>query len=353
MKIVVLAGGRSTERNVSLSSGTKISNALRSKGHRVALVDLFLGQELASDADVDDLFTTEPGDDSKLNISDEILNDDKINALRPDHGAKGLFGPNVLTICQAADIVYLGLHGEDGENGKVQAVLDLFNIHYTGSDTLASGLAMNKKYSKEIFIQNHIPTAAYIATKTSQVTAEQIPFGFPVVVKPASGGSSVGTHIVPTADQLQAALADALSFDEEALIEEYIKGREFSIALLDGAALPAVEIVVKKGWYDFEHKFQANDDTQLISPPDIDDQLHQEMQALALQAFNALGMQNYGRVDFLVREGQPYAIEANSLPGMTPLSLIPQEARAAGIEYADLCERIIESKVRFYQKQQA
>lgn len=353
MKIVVLAGGRSTERNVSLSSGTKISNALRSKGHRVALVDLFLGQELAGDADVDDLFTTEPGDDRKLNISDEILNDDKINALRPDHGAKGLFGPNVLTICQAADIVYLGLHGEDGENGKVQAVLDLFNIHYTGSDTLASGLAMNKKYSKEIFIQNHIPTAAYIATKTSQVAAEQIPFGFPVVVKPASGGSSVGTHIVPTADQLQAALADALSFDEEALIEEYIKGREFSIALLDGSALPAVEIVVKKGWYDFEHKFQANDDTQLISPPDIDDQLHQQMQTLALQAFNALGMQNYGRVDFLVREGQPYAIEANSLPGMTPLSLIPQEARAAGIEYADLCERIIESKVRFYQKQQA
>ncbi|NVY96455.1 D-alanine--D-alanine ligase [Lactobacillus sp. DCY120] len=353
MKIVVLAGGRSTERNVSLSSGVKIANALRSRGYQVALVDLFLGQELATTNQISELFTTEKAPEDQLLISDEVLTNERINALRPDHGAHGLFGPNVLDICQAADIVYLGLHGEDGENGKVQAVLDLFNIRYTGSDTLASGLAMNKKVSKQIFQQSQIPTADFITTKTATIAQDQIPFAFPVVIKPASGGSSVGTHIVKQYADLEACLTDAFRFDREVLIEEYIQGREFSLAILDGRPLPAVEIVVTQGWYDFQHKFQSNDQTQFITPPDISEDLHQKMKDLALETFQTLGMQNYGRIDFLVRDGQPYVIEANSLPGMTPLSLIPREAAAADLSYEDLCERIIQSKLRIYEQNNA
>ncbi|AXX65461.1 MAG: D-alanine--D-alanine ligase [Lactobacillus sp.] len=349
MKIVVLAGGRSTERNVSLSSGVKITNALRSKGYKVALVDLFLGKDV-QDTEIDELFTTEPEQEDPTKISDEILTDEKINALRPGK-SKALFGPNVLKICQAADMVYLGLHGEDGENGKVQAVLDLFEIRYTGSGTLASGLAMNKKFSKEIFQQNQIPTAQYIVADQVELSASEIPFDFPVVVKPANGGSSVGTHIVSRELDLAAALKDALKFDNEALIEEYIQGREFSVAIVDGQVLPPVEIVVTSGWYDFEHKFQDNSVTHFITPPELDDSIQKQMQRLTKETFAALGMQNYGRIDFLVADDTAYVIEANSLPGMTPRSLIPREAAVVGISYEDLCEKIVQSKLRIYEQQ--
>ncbi|MBA1434091.1 D-alanine--D-alanine ligase family protein [Bombilactobacillus bombi] len=348
MKIVVLAGGRSTERNVSLSSGVKITNALRSKGHEVALVDLFLGKEIA-DSQIDSLFTTESESEDLSSISDEVLTDEKINALRPGT-SKALFGPNVLKICQQADIVYLGLHGEDGENGKVQAVLDLFEIRYTGSDTLASGLAMNKKFSKEIFQQNQIPTAKYIVATAADIAVSDIPFDFPVVVKPANGGSSVGTHIVRHPDQLTDALSDALRFDDEVLIEEYIQGREFSVAIIDDQVLPPVEIVVTSGWYDFEHKFQDNDVTHFITPPQITATVQEQMQSLTKRTFTALGMQNYGRIDFLVADDKAYVMEANSLPGMTPRSLIPREAAVVGISYEDLCEKIVQSKLRLYEQ---
>ncbi|KRK92204.1 D-alanine--D-alanine ligase family protein [Companilactobacillus futsaii] len=347
MKIVVLSGGRSTERNVSLSSGVKITNALRGKGYEVAYVDSFLGKDIEEDK-IDDLFTTEPESESKLIIDDEVLTDKKINALRTD-GTRGLLGRNVLKICQHADIVYMGLHGEDGENGKMQAVFDVFDIRYTGSGTLASGLAMDKKYSKEIFVQDNIPTAKYVTTKTAKILSEDIPFNYPMVVKPSNGGSSVGTHIVKNATELRESVADALRFDTEVLIEEYIKGREFSVAIVDGLVLPAVEITVDTGWYDFQHKFQENNVTHFITPPNnLDDETHTKMQALTKKTFEALGMSNYGRVDFLLRDGQLYVMEANTLPGMTPLSLMPREAEAAGISYADLCERIIKSKMKYY-----
>ncbi|MGR3742377.1 D-alanine--D-alanine ligase family protein [Companilactobacillus sp. DQM5] len=350
MKIVVLSGGRSTERNVSLSSGAKITNALRSKGHKVAYIDSFLGRDVDNDEEIEALFTTVPEDESKQKISDEVLTTEKINALRTD-GTRGLFGKNVLKICQAADIVYMGLHGEDGENGKVQAVLDLNEIKYTGSGTLASGLAMDKKFSKEIFFQNKIPTAKYFATKSAGVTSKDLDFDFPMVVKPANGGSSVGTSIVKDESELKASLEEALKFDSEALIEEFIKGREFSIGLVDGHVFPAIEIVVDTGWYDFEHKFQENNVTHFITPPkNLDDDIHKEMQDLSLKTFEALGMANYGRIDVLLNDSGAYVIEANSLPGMTPLSLLPQEAAADGVDYADLCEMIINSKLKWYEQ---
>ncbi|UQS82215.1 D-alanine--D-alanine ligase [Bombilactobacillus folatiphilus] len=350
MKIVVLSGGRSTERNVSLSSGVKITNALRGKGYEVALVDSFLGQALDPSQSVEDLFSTQLADESNLVIADEVLTDDKINALRTD-GTRGLLGPNVLKICQAADLVYLGLHGEDGENGKIQATLDVFDIRYTGSGPLASGLAMNKKFSKEVFMQNQIPTAPYITTKTADVDESAITFGFPVVVKPANGGSSVGTHIVQKHADLKESLLDAFKFDDDVLIEKYIKGREFSVAIVDGEVLPPVEIVVTQGWYDFQHKFQDNNQTQFITPPELDHETLEALNKWTKATFKALNMENYGRIDFLVNDEGVYVMEANSLPGMTPRSLIPQEAAVVGINYADLCEKIIQSKWRFYEDQ--
>ncbi|GKQ43264.1 D-alanine--D-alanine ligase [Companilactobacillus sp. RD055328] len=349
MKIVVLSGGRSTERNVSLSSGARITNALRSKGHKVAYVDSFLGVDANSDAEVDALFTTDPEDESKLIISDEVLTTEKINALRTD-GTRGLFGKNVMRVCQAADIVYMGLHGEDGENGKVQAMLDLNEVKYTGSGTLASGLAMDKKFSKEIFFQNNILTAKYFATKNSEIKSSDLEFDFPMVVKPANGGSSVGTSIVRDESELKSSVQEALKFDGEALIEEFIEGREFSIGLIDQRVFPAVEIVVDTGWYDFEHKFIENNVTHFITPPEnLDPAIHKQMQDLALKTFEALGMVNYGRVDVLLNDKGAYVIEANSLPGMTPLSLLPREAAADGVDYADLCEMIINSKLAWYE----
>lgn len=348
MKIVVLAGGRSTERNVSLSSGSKVANALRRKGHQVALVDLFLGVELQSDADIAGLFTDQQVQAS-YKISDAVLTDDDINALRTD-GSTELFGPNVLTILQTADIVYLGLHGEDGENGKVQAVLDLFNIRYTGSAPLNSGMAMNKKVSKEIMMFNQIQTAAFVLVKAGQPMPTKLPFDYPVVVKPSNGGSSIGTHIAHTLNELHTALEDAFRFDDEALVEEFIQGREFSLGIVNGKAMPAIEIRVNDGWYDFEHKFQDNK-TTFVTPPDIPEQVHENMKAIAVKTFDALGMINYGRVDFLWNQKEGlYVIEANSLPGMTPLSLLPQEAAAVGISYEDLCEKIVLGKWDWYNK---
>ncbi|ASN59162.1 D-alanine--D-alanine ligase [Latilactobacillus curvatus] len=344
MKIVVLAGGRSTERNVSLTSGHKITNALQTKGHDVAFVDLFLGNDLHDVASIDDLYSSTPVE-KDYDISDEVLTDDAINALRTD-GSTQLFGPNVLEICKTADIVFLALHGGDGEDGKVQAVLDLFGIPYTGSDTLAAGITMSKKVSKEILLYNQIPTARFVAAYRDQPMPE-IPFEYPVVVKPSNGGSSVGTHIVHNEAELQPAVEDALRFDREALIEEFIKGREFSLGVINGQPLPAIEIVVNDGWYDFEHKFVTGNTTQFVTPPnDLPDDVHEAMKQMALDAMQALGLTNYARIDFFWSpENGLYVIEGNTLPGMTPLSLIPQEAEVLGISYPDLCEMIVQGKL--------
>jgi len=346
MKIVVLAGGRSTERNVSISSGYRLTNALREKGHQATFVDLFLGYDLSGLGSVDEVFN-DANTSADLKISDAVLTDADINKMRTD-GSTQLFGPNVLAIAQAADIVFLALHGGDGENGKVQAVLDLNNIRYTGSGTLASGLTMNKVYSKEIMLYHNIKSAKFFEFTRDQGPKQTVPFNFPVVVKPTSGGSSVGTVIAHDQAELEAGLADAFRFDQSAMVEEFISGREFSLGVVNGVALPAIEIKVRDGWYDFTHKFQEGY-TDFITPPeDLSDEIHDQMKAIAVQTMNVLGLQNYGRIDFLVNDDGIWVIEANNLPGMTPLSLMPQEAEAAGISYPDLVESIIEGKMKLY-----
>ena len=344
MNIVVLAGGVSTERDVSLSSGTKICKALRAQGHQAVLVDLFFGLPSLPDP-VSDYFrlTGEPTDYKVPETAPDIA---AIKAARKESGL-GEIGKNVLSLCQAADMVFLGLHGENGENGRLQALLDIAGIRYTGSGYLGSALAMNKVITKQIFLQNSIPTPHSRTFEKGGM--RQWTYGFPCVVKPCSGGSSVGVAIVRDEKAFAAALEDAFAYEDQVLVEQYIQGREFSVGVLGDMVLPPIEIIPKGEFYDYAHKYQAGW-TEEICPARLDESITKAMQASALAAYRALRLAVYARVDFLLdAQGQFYCLEANTLPGMTPTSLLPQEAQAVGVDYTSLCQRIVTLSMEKYQ----
>ncbi len=341
MKIVVLAGGISTERDVSLSSGTGIYKALKAKGHQAILVDVFLGYQ----GDMtEDLFASEKGWAADMKgISTEITDIEQIKAMRPDY-KKNFFGPNVIALCQQADVVFMALHGAEGENGKIQAYFDLMGIRYTGTDHLSSAIAMDKAISKELFRQNGIPTPEGIHLKKGEEDPRCVPF--PLVVKCCNGGSSVGTVIVHQEADYEDAKKEAFRYDEEIIIEQYIKGREFSVGVIDGKALPIIEIAPITGFYDYKNKYQAGSAIETC-PAQIPEDKTAKMQGYAEMVFKALRLKNYARMDFMLAEdGSMYCLEANTLPGMTPTSLLPQEAQAVGISYGDLCELLIEISLR-------
>lgn len=354
MKIVVLAGGLSTERDVSINSGTQVCLALRKKGHKAVLLDIFLGYGEEGE-DLEGFFD---GSENPCGLSDKIEAIDPdiehVKALRsPD--VHGLFGTNVIRICQMADIVYMGLHGADGENGKVQAAFDLFGIKYTGSGYLGSALAMDKGMAKKIFQSAGIPTPKGFTIKASDKAMEKAgdkverAFGFPCVVKPCCGGSSVGVSIPGNRKEYEKALEQAFQYETEVVVEEYIKGREFSVGVIDGKALPIIEIIPKEGFYDYETKYQAGM-AQDVCPAELDQKLTLEMQRWAVEVYRELKLEVYGRVDFLLDDhDQMYCLEANTLPGMTPTSLLPQEAKAVKIEYGDLCEMIIQEAMKRFE----
>jgi len=340
MNIVVLAGGTSTERDVSLITGRNVMQSLRRSGHNALLLDVFLGWE----GDYTAFF-----DQSEQNVTAAIGEDEpdieKILASRKGE-AKGLFGPNVMNICKTADIVFIALHGEDGEDGKVQAALDLNGVKYTGSAPFGSALAMNKYYSKQIMNENGIRNAKYIVTRGGE---ERGAFPLPCVIKPFSGGSSVGVSIAQTEEEYQKALALAGKYESDILVEEYIKGREFSVGILGDTVLPPIEICPKEGFYDYANKYQA-DRTEEICPAVLSEELTKEIQSAAKRVFEVLDLEVYGRIDFIMQEGTNafYCLEANSLPGMTSMSLLPQEAAAIGIDYDTLCLKIIELSEKKY-----
>ena len=243
MDIVVLAGGTSTERDVSLITGKNVTKALRRKGHRATLLDVFMGY----DGDVNAFFDTD-GIDETLKISDTDPDIQGILASRKGD-AKGLFGENVISLCKAADIVFIALHGEDGEDGKVQATFDLMGIKYTGSGSFGSALAMNKYYSKQLMDACGVKNAKYIITKGGDNAPE---FPLPCVIKPFSGGSSVGVSIVTEQSEYENAVKQAAKYESDIIIEEYISGREFSLGILGDKALPPIEIIPKEGFYDYK-----------------------------------------------------------------------------------------------------
>ena len=344
MKIVVLAGGISTERDVSLISGAGILKALRERGHQAILLDVFLGYKKRGD-DVSNIF--DKSDEMDNHVNDIQAVDPDIEAVKKmrDGDEKGLFGPNIIEICRQADIVYMGLHGADGENGKVQAAFDILGIRYTGSDYLGSALAMDKGMAKKIFLQSGIPTPNGFSMKKAHVTKLPDEIGYPCIVKPCCGGSSVGMSIAKNEDEYNKALELAFKYEDEVVVEEYIKGREFSVGVIDGKALPVIEIVPKTGVFDQANKYQDGC-TEEICPANIPDEIEQKMRKATERAFDALKLNVYSRADFLLDEnGNIYCLEVNTLPGMTPASLLPKEAAYTGIEYPELCDMIIEKSL--------
>ncbi len=341
MKIVVLAGGISTERDVSLSSGRGVYNALKERGHQVILLDVFLGYE----GDPENIFELDRDWVKDVAPVSEVAPDiEKVKALRKKP-SNILFGDHVIEICQMADIVFMALHGDCGENGKVQAVFDLFGIKYTGTDSFSSALAMDKSITKQLFLQNGVPTP-----KSHLLTGKDDPYKpeFPCVVKVSGGGSSVGVYIVQNEKEYADAVQEAFRYDTKVLVEQYIKGREFTDCVIEGKAYPVVEIAPVSGFYDYKNKYQAGS-TVDTCPAKISDELTRKIQDTALKAYQVLGIKTYARMDVLMDEnGDVYCLEANTLPGMTPTSLIPQEAAALGISYGELCEMIIEISLNKY-----
>lgn len=341
MKVIVLAGGISTERDVSLSSGAMIYKALKAKGHQAVLLDVYLGY---TGDDVDVIFDKEEDWDRELGTINEQNPDiEQVKAMRSD-GDKNFFGPNVIRLCQASDIVFMALHGENGENGKIQACFDLMGITYTGTDYVSSALCMDKGLSKEIFAYYGIPAPEGIRLKKGEKQSRQIPF--PCIVKACCGGSSVGVSIAWKPEEYEGALTEAFRYDKEVIVEQYIAGREFSVGVMDGKALPVIEIAPLQGFYDYKNKYQAGAAIETC-PAEIPGEKAKEMQQYAEKAFEALRLKNYARMDFMMGEkGDIYCLEANTLPGMTPVSLLPQEAAAVGIGYGELCEKIMEAALR-------
>lgn len=346
MRIVVLAGGLSTERDVSISSGILVASALREKGHEVVLLDVFTGYE-QNICDIDALFKQNYSFTDKANVGETVSDFSEVRENRLDKSGR-FIGTNVIEICSEADITFLALHGGEGENGQLQATLDLLGIKYTGTGYLGSALAMNKGLTKGVFVQNKINTpAGEIFKSAEEAKSWSI---FPCVVKPCSGGSSVGIAKAENEEEFLAAVKDAFRYENEIVVEQFVNGREFSVGLLGGKALPPIEIIPKSGFYDYTAKYQVGATVE-ICPADIDEQTDKKLRDAAVAAYNALHLDSYARVDFLVDEnGEPFCLEANTLPGMTPTSLLPQEAAVEGLNYADLCEKIIEISLDKYKK---
>ena len=342
MKVVVLAGGISTERDVSLSSGTMIYRALKKRGHQAILLDVYLGYEWVPSAEgetIDSIFDRDKDWAETLgSIAEENPDIELIKAMRPD-GEKNFFGPNVIAICQAADVVFMALHGENGENGKIQACFDLMGTTYTGTDYVSSALSMDKGLSKELFAYHGIPTPAGIRLKKGQKHEKTVPF--PCIVKACCGGSSVGVSIAFKAEEYEKALQEAFLYDDEVIVEQYIEGREFSVGVMDGRALPIIEIAPLQGFYDYKNKYQPGSTIETC-PAQLSEEKTKEIQDYAEQAFRALRLKNYARMDFMMNKaGEVFCLEANTLPGMTPTSLLPQEAAAEGVSFEELCEKIM------------
>ena len=344
MKIVVLGGGISTERHVALVTATSVCKALRSLGHRAIFVDMFLGLE-NWEGPLEAAFDAPDGFCGKVSIEHTAPDLQKVIASRGDRSASHI-GKNVLELCRLADCVFLGLHGMDGEDGKIQATLELLGVPYTGSGPLGSAMAMNKPVAK------HMVEAAGVRTPKGRVLRygeEDIPeltrtLPIPCAVKVIGGGSSIGVALPDTRQELEQALHELLTFHSPVLVEEKIRGRELTVPILDGKALSPIEIIPPEGGsFDYVAKYQSGDEgARELCPAPITEAECRLLQEAALRAHEALGLSVYSRSDFILDgEGRAWWLEVNTLPGMTPNSLIPRAAAVAGMSYEELCEKIV------------
>jgi D-alanine-D-alanine ligase len=326
MKIAVLLGGTSAEREVSLASGLAVIEALRERGHSVFAIDPALGYV--------------PED------REEDLLPEGIHSAPPDDLEATLSPASVATIPQlaSADVAFLALHGGIGEDGTLQALLELSGIRYTGTGPLGSGIAMDKDVSKRLLRDAEIPTLPWRVARAPDFTYDadvvRDLITFPCIVKPSRQGSSVGLTVVQEPAALDAAIEEASRYDSEVLIERYVRGRELTVSIVGDQPLPPIEIRPKKGIYDYEAKYTAGM-TEYLCPAPLDGELTAQVQLYAFRAFRVLKLHGYARIDFILAHGELYCLEANTLPGMTATSLLPKAAAATGISFGELCERIV------------
>ncbi len=323
MKIAVLFGGASAERDVSVASAAQVVNALRSSGHEVLAVETSRG--------------VLPPEEERLRLGQGI------DRAPPDReSTRGAQLPAVVSSGRLTevDLVFLALHGGAGEDGTIQGALDLAGIRYTGSGMLGSALAMDKDMAKRLFVAAGVPTPKWLmAPVDPELAIERL--GLPLIVKPNAEGSTVGLTLVREAAELPKAVATAAEFDEAVMLEQYIPGRELTVGILDNEALAVGEIIALTGEiFDYAAKYQA-DGAREIFPADVSDEITRAVQALGLRAHHALKLGTYSRVDFRMDpQGGLWCLEVNTLPGLTGGSLLPKSAAAVGISFPELCERI-------------
>lgn len=334
MKIAVLFGGTSAERDVSIASGSQVVKALREAGHDVIAVDTASGvlgkqdeQKLLSSG-----VAPAPPEESELDV------------MRSGNTSTVLSSPELNGI----DCIFLALHGGTGENGTLQSLLELTGIPYTGSGPLASAVAMDKDISKRLFVHASVPTPDWVMAPFSAQDAEER-FGYPYIVKPNKQGSTVGLTVVRSREEHEQAVKTAYEHDDEVMIEQFIPGRELTVPILGEDPLPVGEIIVEREIFDYETKYQAGM-AQEIFPADLTGEQTIYAQTLALRAHRALKLSGYSRLDFrLDAEGEMWCLEANTLPGMTSASLFPKGAAAAGIEFPEVCDRICKLAIQEHQ----
>jgi D-alanine-D-alanine ligase len=327
VRITVLMGGDTAERDVSIASGLRIAEALRSRGHSVTSLDTAAGV-LDHDAErsllASGIGTTPPALDALAELSRQSLS--------PALGS--------LPAVRDADVVFLALHGGKGEDGTLQALFDLCGVRYTGTGPLGSALAMDKDLSKRLFRDAGVGTAEWLMAPVSIAEVEAT-LGLPVIVKPSKQGSTVGLTLVRDGADFDRAVAEAFRYDDEVMVESFIRGRELTVGVLGDETLPIGEIIPRHELYDYECKYTSGMAVEVF-PADLDPAVASMVQDQALRAFRVLKLRGYGRIDFRLSDsGGCFCLEANTLPGMTALSLIPQAAAAAGMSFSELCERIV------------
>ena len=309
MKIVVLAG-EPVRKGMCLSFPEPWSvRRCGKKGHQAILMDVFFGLKQIPESLFPEEYDVEGAAEEIRSHNDSLA--EAVKARRE------FFGPHVIEICQKADVVFMALHGANGEDGKVQAAFDLFGIPYTGTGYLSSAVAMDKGLTKQFFETHGVPVPKGISLMKNQafVSLEKSGLEFPVVVKPCCGGSSVGGFIAGNQEEYEAALQAAFAYEDELIVEEYVKGREFSVGVVDGKAYPIIEIAPIEGFYDYTNKYKAGSTIETC-PAELTEEQTRQMQEYAVLGAESLGIEGYCRLDFMMRgDGRMYCLEANTLPG--------------------------------------
>lgn len=326
MRVAVLFGGTSEERDVSIASGAQVFQALRQVGHEVIAVDTALG--VLGPAEEQRLLTSR--------VAPVPPGEMELNLLRSGTPGALTSAPELRQV----DVAFLALLGGTGEDGTLQALLDLTGIPYTGSGHRASGNAMDKDVSKRLFRAAGVPTPDWLMAPASPEAVEEH-LGYPIVVKPNKQGSTVGLTVVKRPEGLRAAIETAFRYDDEVMLERFVPGREFTVGILAGEPLAVGEIIPRRGEiFDYESKYQEGGADEIF-PADLSAEQTRTVQELGLKVHQALKLEGHSRVDFRMDEaGQLWCLEANTLPGMTSTSLLPKSAQAVGISFPELCDRI-------------